>query len=53
MYTLFFGGIAQYYYANGTLTQDNDVPFVTTIGLVEKRNGNYTEAEMSTEMPGY
>ena len=53
MYTLFFGGIAQYYYDNGTLTQDNDVPFVKTIGLVEKRNGTYTEAEMNTEMPGY
>ena len=53
MYTLFFGGIAQYYYENGALTQDNDVPFVKTIGLVEKRNGSYSEAEMNTEMPGY
>ena len=53
MYTLFFGGIAQYYYDNGVLTQDNDVPFVKTIGMVEKTNGSYTEAEMNTEMPGY
>jgi len=52
MYTLFFGGIAQYYYDNGVLTQDNDVPFVKTIGVVEKRNGSYSESYSSTEMPG-
>jgi hypothetical protein len=52
MYTVFFGGIAQYYYDNGVLTQDNDVPFVKTIGIVEKRNGTYSESYSSTEMPG-
>jgi len=52
MYTVFFGGIAQYYYDNGTLTQDNDIPFVKTIGVVEKRNGLYSESYSSTEMPG-
>ncbi|MEL0146473.1 MAG: hypothetical protein VW808_06050, partial [Schleiferiaceae bacterium] len=52
MYTVFFGGIAQYYYDNGVLTQDNDVPFVKTIGVVEKRNGTYSESYSATEMPG-
>ena len=52
MYTVFFGGIAQYYYDNGVLTQDNDVPFVKTIGVVEKRNGSYSESYSATEMPG-
>jgi hypothetical protein len=28
MHNLFFGGISQYYYNNGTLIQDDTVPFV-------------------------
>jgi hypothetical protein len=52
MYTLFFGGIAQYYYSNGTLTQDNNVPFINTIGIVEKRNGLYSETKSLSSMPG-
>ena len=52
MYTVFFGGIAQYYYSNGTMMQDNNVPFVNTIGIVEKRAGAYSETKSSTTMPG-
>ena len=52
MYTVFFGGIAQYYYSNGTMMQDNNVPFVNTIGVVEKRAGAYSETKSSTTMPG-
>jgi hypothetical protein len=54
MYTVFFGGIAQYYYdTNGNLVADANVPFVKTIGVVEKRNGSYSEGYSTTEMPGY
>lgn len=54
MYTVFFGGIAQYYYdASGNLVQDDNVPFVKTIGITEKRNGNYSEGYSTTAMPGY
>lgn len=52
MYTVFFGGIAQYYYSNGTMMQDNNVPFVNTIGIVEKRAGAYSETKSSATMPG-
>ena len=52
MYTVFFGGIAQYYYSNGIMIQDNDVPFVNTIGIVEKQGGSYSETKSSTTMPG-
>ena len=52
MYTVFFGGIAQYYYSNGVLMQDNNVPFVSTIGVVEKRGGGYSETKSATAMPG-
>ena len=52
MYTVFFGGIAQYYYSNGTMMQDNNVPFVNTIGIVEKRMGSYSETKSSATMPG-
>jgi hypothetical protein len=53
MYTVFYGGIAQYFYDNGTLTQDNNVPFVKTIGVVEKKNGTYSEHYLSNQLPGY
>ena len=54
MHTLFFGGIAEYYYdANGTLVHDNDVPFVNTIASVTKENGGYTERVLNETMPNY
>ena len=53
MYTVFFGGIAQYYYSGATLIQDDNVPFVNTIGVVEKRDGGYFESRSSTAMPEF
>ncbi|MCX7744426.1 MAG: T9SS type A sorting domain-containing protein [Flavobacteriales bacterium] len=55
MYTIFFGGISQYYYnTSNILVQDDNVPFVKTVSMV-KRNalGTMTEYRMPVEMPGY
>lgn len=53
MHTLFFGGIAQYYDQNGTMVQDNNVPFVKTIARVSRDSGgNMTEHLLPNEMPG-
>lgn len=52
MHTLFFGGIAQYYDDNGTLVQDNDVPFVKTIARVTRdASGVMSEHKLPIEMP--
>lgn len=52
MHTIFFGGIAQFYDNNGTLVQDDNVPFVNTIARVTRdENGNMTEYKMPSEMP--
>lgn len=54
MYTLFFGGIAKYYYDNGTLTEDPNVPFVKTISAITRdANDVFTEVALPIEMPGY
>lgn len=54
MHTVFFGGIAQYYDNNGTLVQDNDVPFVKTIARVTRdANGDMAEYKLPIEMPAY
>jgi Secretion system C-terminal sorting domain len=54
MHTVFFGGIAQYYEENGTLVQDNEVPFVKTIARITRdNNGQLTEYKLPVEMPGY
>lgn len=53
MHTLFFGGMSQFYYQNGTLIEDSLVPFVKTISrLTRDANGNLTEYQMPIEMPG-
>lgn len=53
MSTLFFGGIAQYYDENGTLTRDDNVPFVKTIGRVTRTgDGKMAEYKLKTDMPG-
>ncbi len=53
MHNIFFGGMSQYYYQNGNLIQDNQVPFVNTISRLSRdANGQYTEFKMQTEMPG-
>jgi hypothetical protein len=52
MHTVFFGGIAQYYDVNGTLVQDNNVPFVKTIARVTRdANGIMSEYKLPIEMP--
>lgn len=54
MHTIFFGGIAQFYNANDTMVQDNDVPFVTTItDVTRSQNGDFQEIVLTEKMPGY
>ncbi|MEZ4987665.1 MAG: T9SS type A sorting domain-containing protein [Saprospiraceae bacterium] len=54
MHNLFFGGISQYYYQNGELVQDDNVPFVRTISRVSRgTDGVMEEAVLPVEMPGY
>ncbi len=55
MHTLFFGGMARYYYdQNGTLIDDENVPFVKTISLVTRDgNGAMTEQSLSLQMPAF
>jgi hypothetical protein len=51
-YSLFFGGISQYQYVNGVLSQDNQVPFVKTISaLVRDSLNNLQELSLPIEMP--
>lgn len=54
MHSLFFGGMSQYYYQNGALIQDNNVPFVKTISRVSRdANGNLQEYQLPKEMPDF
>lgn len=54
MHSLLFGGMSQYYYQNGTLIQDQNVPFVKTISRLHRNaQGVLTEFEVGTLMPGY
>lgn len=51
-YMLFFGGMAQYYYDNDSLIQDDGVPFVKTISLVSRKSdGSLEEFALPVEMP--
>jgi len=52
MHNLFFGGMSQYYYQNGSLIQDNNVPFVKTISrLTRMADSTLIEVQMPIEMP--
>lgn len=52
MHSIFFGGMSQYYYQNGSLIQNDSVPFVKTISrLTRDENGNLTEYQLPVEMP--
>lgn len=52
-HNLFFGGMSQYYYNNGNLVQDNNVPFVRTISRFSRyADGTYQEFVLPIEMPG-
>jgi len=55
MHTLFFGGMSRYYYdQNGTLIDDENVPFVKTISLVTRdANGAMTEQNLNLQMPAF
>ena len=53
-YTLFFGGIAQFYLdSSGNTQQDNDVPFTKSISLIKRANGELSEQVLPESMPGY
>lgn len=52
MHTIFFGGIAQYYYEDSVLWRDDEVPFVTTIAVVTRDgDGIMKEHKLDEEMP--
>ncbi|TXI70399.1 MAG: hypothetical protein E6Q45_02275 [Flavobacterium sp.] len=52
MHNLFFGGMSQYYYSNGTLLQDYTVPFVKTISRTTRfADGSLLEYQLPVEMP--
>lgn len=52
MHHVFLGGISQYYYQNGSLINDPNVPFVKTISrLSQSADGSYHEYVMNQEMP--
>ncbi len=53
MHMLFFGGMSQYYYEDGNLIQDDQVPFVKTISrLTRYSDGSLQEYQLPIEMPG-
>ncbi len=54
MYTVFFGGIAQYYPDdNGKIISNEDVPFTKTISLITRKDGKVYESYLPVAMPGY
>jgi hypothetical protein len=54
MHMLFFGGMSQHYYQDGTLIKDDNVPFVKTISLVTRfTDGTRKEYNLPVEMPAY
>lgn len=54
MYNIFFGGIAQYYYENGILMKDDNVPFVKTISCVSRnKNDSFVETKLGIELNEY
>ena len=54
MYTVFFGGIAQYYPdKTGNLISNIDVPFTKTISVISRTDNAVEEFYLPIEMPGY
>ncbi|MCB9298245.1 MAG: T9SS type A sorting domain-containing protein [Lewinellaceae bacterium] len=52
MHSIFFGGISQYFLdENGVLTQDDDVPFVSTIGRVTRSADGAMAEQKIGELP--
>jgi hypothetical protein len=53
MHTIFFGGMAQFYYdAGGNLVKDDQVPFVSTIGKVTRNGEGLLTEEKLGDLPG-
>jgi hypothetical protein len=53
MHSIFFGGIAQYYFRDGVLIRDDLVPFVDTISRVTRApDDSFTEYVLPVTMPG-
>ena len=51
-HTIFFGGMAQYFYQNDSMVQDNRVPFINTISRVTRdQNDSLFEAKLPITMP--
>jgi len=54
MYSIFFGGIAQYYQAtNGKLENDIDVPFTNSISIIIRKDNKVEEMLLPIKMPGF
>ena len=52
MYSLFFGGMSQYYFEGDELVQNDLVPFVRTISMLTRQgDGTLQEYRLETEMP--
>lgn len=52
LHMLFFGGLAQFYFQDDQLMQDDRVPFVTTISRVSRySDGRFAEYALDVEMP--
>jgi hypothetical protein len=53
-YTIFFGGIAQYFKDESGKTQkDDNVPFTKTISVIERKEAHLKEYTLPASMPGY
>ncbi len=54
LYSIFFGGIAQHYADSARqIKTDNDIPFVRTISVVERKGNSVKEYILPDNMPGY
>lgn len=54
MFSVFFGGIAQYYPDNsGKIVNNTDVPFTKTISVITRYNEKVEETYIPIQMPGY
>ncbi|MBL0055541.1 MAG: T9SS C-terminal target domain-containing protein [Chitinophagaceae bacterium] len=54
MYTVFFGGIAQYYPdPAGKIISNKDVPFTKTISVIMRSKDKTEETYLPVQMPGY
>lgn len=53
-YSIFFGGMSQFYYLNGQLTEDHQVPFVSTVSILSRYADNsLSESVLPLTMSGF